>query len=396
MRGFERAERRYLRRQQKKKVLLGLRIVVAALFAFITLYADLKSNSSANTTFLRWNFLYRGPLDPPSEVVLVAVDEATFAEYGEPPIPRKVYADAFERLTNYSPKLLIVDYAFPPDSREAVSSKKMGEALAKLPAILGTGIVRDSDNSFLDVGNDPTITVGIKREVFLQFRHWDGIVFSLTSPLTPPEIPYEKVPFLPLFEEFLGVKLETPEHADIINFYGPPTTLARVTIKELEEDKTNSKYADLLNDKILIFGVQKSREAARLKGDDEQIRVAYSNELMYGAEIHATIAANLLRKEWIRSPSANTQVAVSFLVIFLIGVIELFLSVPLACLIVCSFIVVGVIGTHLLFVYWLLWIPFMPIIFLFSICSISLITPFRLFLSKRLHDLIDRRLMVGL
>ncbi len=183
---------------------------------------------------------------------------------------------------------------------------------------------------------------------------------------------------------------------DLINFYGPPGTFNRITVEELKDDPTNEKYADLLNGKVLVFGMQKSREAALKMRDEEQIRVSYSNELMYGAEIHATIAANLLHKNWIRTVDTHLQGFIIAFSVFLISVIEFFVAVPIACISIAILLILGTVGTYLAFSHWLIWIPAVPAILCFSFFSIAIVTPFRLYLSERLETIIKKRMKKGL
>ncbi len=393
MRGFERVEHRYERRQRKRRLSQQIKVVLAFILAVIFLLINAQYRYEINSVFQKWNFLFRGAIPTPSEITMVVLDEHTLAEYGEPPLPRLIYAEAFEKLSHYSPKLLLIDYAFPPDRKETEANLRMGEALANLPSVLGSGIIRDIDGSLVKVGNDPSITAGIKKEISLELRQTAGIVSSITAPVSATATADEQVPFIGVLEQFLGTKFGYPKLRDLINFYGPPTSFPRVTVKELEGDLSNTKYAEQLNGKVVVFGLQKSREAALQQRDDEQISVSYSDELMYGAEIHATILGNLLHKNWITTIDNDYEGLIPLFAVFLIAIMGFFCSIPVAFAAILTLVVVGIIGTYFAFSHWLIWIPTMPIILIFSICSIAILTPFRMYLSKRLDKLIDRRLM---
>ena len=72
-----------------------------------------------------WLMRLRGPLPPPSDIAIVAIDEKSIAEFGRFPWPREVIAKTIEVLSACDPKVLAIDVLFPDptnhDSDEALA-----------------------------------------------------------------------------------------------------------------------------------------------------------------------------------------------------------------------------------------------------------------------------------
>ena len=60
-----------------------------------------------------WLMRARGPLPPPSDIVIVAIDEASIARFGRFPWSRQVMAKAIDSIAAAHPKVIAVDVLFP-------------------------------------------------------------------------------------------------------------------------------------------------------------------------------------------------------------------------------------------------------------------------------------------
>ncbi|MGD9744256.1 MAG: CHASE2 domain-containing protein, partial [Dongiaceae bacterium] len=78
--------------------------IIAGLLVFgiVAAYLSLRDSPLATAIegqSLGWRFELRGALPPPPSVVIVAIDDATLAALQRWPLPRRVLADAVNRLT---------------------------------------------------------------------------------------------------------------------------------------------------------------------------------------------------------------------------------------------------------------------------------------------------------
>jgi len=60
-----------------------------------------------------WLMRQRGPLPPPSDIAIVAIDEKSIGALGRFPWPRRTLAGAIDVLSGYGPKVIAVDVLFP-------------------------------------------------------------------------------------------------------------------------------------------------------------------------------------------------------------------------------------------------------------------------------------------
>jgi len=85
---------------------------------------------------LRQFFLLRGPLAPPDNVVIVAIDDASLDQQSYT-LSRSVLAEGLEIIANANPRLLLLDAAFHGDSSKDEVSQKIARALSSVPSVIG-------------------------------------------------------------------------------------------------------------------------------------------------------------------------------------------------------------------------------------------------------------------
>lgn len=87
--------------RRRRRGWLGLAIALAISLAVGFAYLRVGDSPIAiaiEGQTLTWRFLLRGPVAPPGDVAIIAVDDRTAAEAGRLPIPRRMLADAIDRL----------------------------------------------------------------------------------------------------------------------------------------------------------------------------------------------------------------------------------------------------------------------------------------------------------
>ena len=192
-----------------------------------------------NQNFYDLFFRQRGPRPPADQIVIVAIDDATLAEYGSLPLSRSLLARGIERIRQAEPRLVAVDLLLaeasaPPadhDLERALAGHQTGDAgkpdirqpHGSAPVVLSTALAAGSAARWLDplpqfaqravaVGHvhaDPD-SDGVSRQVLLakqahQQRYWAFALecfrvarTQLRQPITETdaalEIPLDQMP----------------------------------------------------------------------------------------------------------------------------------------------------------------------------------------------------------
>jgi adenylate cyclase len=100
--------------------LLKAVLIAEAAFVAMLVLTNLPPLSFLELKGLDLLFLLRGPLPPPSEVVVVAIDEPSFAEISKQwPWPRSVHARLIDQLKKAGAKVIGFDVLFAERSQPA-------------------------------------------------------------------------------------------------------------------------------------------------------------------------------------------------------------------------------------------------------------------------------------
>ncbi len=261
-----------------------LRRLAAPALALLLLV--LLAQGGLRTTLLNQSmdalFRLRGPLPPDQRIVIVGVDELSLGEYGQWPFARRLHADLLARLDGAA--AVAFDFLFPEPSPD---DARLSAALAKGPPVVlavapdGRGGLLKPDagiSGYAGIGHVETMLSG------------DGIVRRVA--LTPEE----KVPaFAVALARAAGVAL-SPKTADpdpqTINFYGPESTFLTLSYR----DVLAGRYpARVFAGRYVLVGAQ------ALGLGDSHVTAFTRKTPTPGIEIQATILANLLRANFIRT-----------------------------------------------------------------------------------------------
>ena len=112
---------------------------------------------------------------------------------------------------------------------------------------------------------------------------------------------------------------------------------------------------EYFRDRVVFIGVS-SQVAPGVPGDDS-FPTPVSNTPMYGVEIHATIAANLMDRTWIRRYSPESENMMLGFIGFWGGLLLVSISLPAAMAIVVATAVAWSLLSYLCFSYLLLFVP---------------------------------------
>jgi CHASE2 domain-containing sensor protein/tRNA A-37 threonylcarbamoyl transferase component Bud32 len=107
---------------------VGLTFFVAALF-----FIPLDFFEAAHGKFYDLSLKIRGSLIPPSDLTIVAIDDASLAQFGRWPWPRTKIADLIHRLSEAGAKVIAVDIVFLPSEGQGngQNDRMFGEAVRR-------------------------------------------------------------------------------------------------------------------------------------------------------------------------------------------------------------------------------------------------------------------------
>jgi len=317
--------------------------VIAGLLVFgiVAAYLSLRDSPLATAIegqSLGWRFELRGALPPPPSVVIVAIDDATLAAMQRWPLPRRVFADAVNRLTRAGAAvvgldLLLLDREAPADGTGlGPGDSALLEALAATDRdILAFAFTHDGNSAA-----DPA-SLEIAREAGFRVVHRpDGelahgaTATGLLVPIAPfrrvsglghvnvpvdPDGVLRRLPlamplgeaWLPAFpveaaRRFLGLRVEEmvlrlddglllgvrqiatgPGLRLPINYYGPAGTLATYSLLDLIEGRVPEAA---IRDRAVILG-------PTAIGVGDTFSAPFSR-VMPGIEVLGTVVGNLV------------------------------------------------------------------------------------------------------
>ncbi len=298
----------------KVRSLLKAVLIAAAAFVAMLILTSLPLLSLLELKGLDLLFLLRGRLPPPSNIVIVAIDEPSFAEISKQwPWPRSVHARLIEQLKKAGARVIGFDVLFAERS-QAAEDAALERALRE-----AGNVVLVSERAVID---DPLFRHTIRVDPIEPFKAAAamGITTLQIDPdgsvrrarLLPPDMPSFAFQLVRLFLAHrparptetlpLAGKRGLPAHPSesikevLINHLGPPRTVKTVSYYQALE------YEQLLPpgifaDKIVLVGrsLQAAPEPQRTAPDVFYTPFSLVAEAPTpGVEIQATIVSNML------------------------------------------------------------------------------------------------------
>jgi signal transduction histidine kinase/CHASE2 domain-containing sensor protein len=301
------------------------------LVALVTWFAPSLSAASANVLFR-----LRGELEPPDDLLIVAIDDRSLQRVGRWPWPRSVMADVLNKISVERPRTVGLDIVYAEPSSE-VDDKRLADAVRKngrvvLPAqLVGMGAeetnksgpiawLRPVIGDIAAVGHahvSPDVD-GVLRAIQLSKADDGGTrlwAFALEVVRVAEEIsaedfeekagilrfgPYE----IPLRDQetigsrIPGLRLNRANEI-LINYAGPAASFRRYSIADVLDGQIP---AGAFTDKIVLVGaVATSMSDVRVSpymhyGANER----QGGQEMPGVEVHANIINTIRQRLWLR------------------------------------------------------------------------------------------------
>lgn len=328
----------------------------AGLLPIILLGGGYAESSEA---WLRRNwFSVRGTRPVPRSVTIVRIDKPAYDKVSRSPgelFPRKHLADAIERIAASGARLIVLDAVAQRPGDDAEVDRRFAEVLAKTPTVIGRGseTVIDSDLQ----GNQRKTTLRhnpveefaekAKAVIPMEVRLTNGRVEQISLSSDRVVFSQERIPLLGSLKEFVRGDLAEPSGPDLINYYGPPSTLPNISLAQLVGEGA-SVPAEYFRDRVVFIGSQSSTGTGAEAGKDSFL-TPVSDEWMFGVEIHATIAANLLDATWLRRLPAVKEFLLGSIACFGVALVSLSLSMGVGAIIAAIAAALWLWGSYLAF-----------------------------------------------
>ena len=287
-------------------------------------------------------FKVRGTVPPPSQIVILAIDEESIAQLSSPPLRRAIYAEAIDKLMQAGAKAVVADvlwdlpssygYSNPDagivsgDDRQLQTILQRYEGQIALSAKFVQGDSRQGEQSSLSLPYAPFQSdlnpIGFTNFLIEPNDRLHLLGSRFLEKLPAPEAEIIKSAKVPSLAEaaLQATKLKySPPQGDNIFFYGGAGTFKPVSFwNVISPENWNSEYLQkgkYFKDKIVLIGViTKSNPDFHLTPVGE----------MSGVEIHANAIATLMQDRSIREAFADPAMAggLVLLVIFIAGLLQ--------------------------------------------------------------------------
>lgn len=296
--------------------------VIATLVAVVTGFLiNSGFSEAADSLLLRKWFVLRGAREAPSDVLIVRYEHDQSAQTAQATgetAPLRQIARAIDSAAEAGAKLIVLDFVFKDHSAE--DTAVLAKSLAASPSVIGmysskannSNAAGRIDKAFSVVGPSADLRQASKDVMKLEIRMLssrsqyialidDGDSDSMVS-----------VPLLKPLRSFVAPTLPKPQSNGLINYYGPHLSIPSMSIAELVSAPEDSRQA-AVKDRVVFIGEHNSKAPNSGELQDAHL-TSFSDNLLYGVEIHATIAANLLDGTWLKRPLRLQETLFSYLI----------------------------------------------------------------------------------
>jgi CHASE2 domain-containing sensor protein len=266
-------------------------------------------------------FRVRGVRAPPSDLIIGALDEATYRELGLSqlqPLPRGLIGELIGKLHEAGAEMCFLDFIFRDPGTSLVDNEKLAAALRAFPTIIGAFDYMERDN----IAKTAALVEVFPR---VEFSSAAAIVAKVNvievdsvRYFTQTKAKEREVIPLPYSYARWAKLSRVPAFQDLINYYGPPGTIPAVSIhKVLRNDRAANEA--LFKGKLVAVG--NTLATGLSYSIKDSFMTPASSRPMAGVEIHATVLGNVRTGEWIhRTPLSRELVILSAVLVVVSGV----------------------------------------------------------------------------
>ncbi|MFO1371525.1 MAG: CHASE2 domain-containing protein [Candidatus Competibacteraceae bacterium] len=305
----------------KSPLVLPTALVAAVASGLTLILSNLSFFSFIELKGLDLLFTLRGPLSPPSQIIIVAIDEPSMAEIERQwPWPRSLHAQLIRQLNKAGAKVIGFDILFA-ESSEPTEDQALAQALQETGnVVLGSEFAVVNDPAFrhtiqidpipafrdaATVGN-PLVSIdadGIVRRAWLSSLDRPSFALQIVNR-------YQRNPPSGIITIKLNELNQKGLSNDVlINYRGPPRTVKTVSYYQAL-DYEHMLPPGIFGGKIVLVGrsLEAMPEPQRLSSDTFLTPFSWIAESpTSGVEIQATIVSNLLEGNFVTTLSKPAQ-----------------------------------------------------------------------------------------
>jgi adenylate cyclase len=300
-------------------------------------------------------FNLRGQVDPPGEVAVVAMDESSYQVLGLPmdqAWPRATHAELVRKLADAGAKRVVMDILFLGDSSDKRADQALAQSMKTVPTVIGADSgVREQGSaagrySMEELLLPPDLFSDAAADIALvRMPEDNGFVrrFSVPRSQVTKDVPS-------LSEAAAGLKHSSPGlpgERDFLWYYGPPGAIPTYPYHQVLNPK-GALPKQLFKDKIVFVGLSLRTELGPAQKDTYRTPF-YQRSSMFGVEIEATAAANLLEHRWVRRAGAWSEGLALFLTTLLLTFVIFSLRPQWAGVLLVSFVTAWAVSSYLAF-----------------------------------------------
>ncbi|MFH0726091.1 MAG: adenylate/guanylate cyclase domain-containing protein [Pseudomonadota bacterium] len=297
-----------------KKALIARAMVVMGVMIGSALFSISPWGRHLDYLFYDALFCLRGPMAPPNEIVVVAVDEPSFAVFqAQWPWSRDYHARLIDTLFEEGARTVAFDILFA-EPADPAGDRQLARSLAAHPNTLlaaAVDIIDDpnyqyqsvvtphkrllSDKTPIGGINLPSDADGFVRRAFLKYGAIPSLSFGAAHAVSSGKD-----------RERLESLLYS-NHPIWINYAGPPRSIQTISYYQAQ-DPSKHLPKGFLRDKLVFVGLALQTVPELNAPVADYFPFPYSRsdtKLISGVEIHATIAANLLAGNYIKKPAGG-------------------------------------------------------------------------------------------
>jgi adenylate cyclase len=304
-------------------------------------------------------FEFRGARPPTAPIVIVSIDESTFAEIPEQwPFPRAMHAKLIDAIAAGKPLAIGVDLLFDlPSFRGTADDAALGAAVARA----GNVVLAAAPST--DEGVYTALPFAYTRATpnlpLPAIRRGAAAVGAIDTPLDVDSrarrVPYQtwtEAVTLPAFDVALyrvataaGLRAEPLPSGEttLINFAGPPRTFRWVSYHQVV---SRTEQPETFRDKIVLIG-----PTSEVLHDLFATPFTRGADLMPGVEIHANALQTYLTGTRVREVPTAVSTAVAVAAALLAAALAVRLHPLRALAVVTVLWVIGTVGAYLAFVH---------------------------------------------
>ncbi len=289
-----------------------------------------------------------GRSSPSKNVVVVAIDEASYTELGvgfDKPWPRALHAKLLRRLKELGVRSVAFDVLFTgPGSDPAVDQELIEafkgvhsiigvESIKKTVAKQGGGIIVEE----IDQPYEEFRKVTTQALVNLDMNTKDGFIRTFPFPTSDQT---KRFPFLAYAAAGVPTStgIRTPTPRDLIKYYGSARENARIVSYWEMFEKMAPQEEATFRDAVVFVGLLLRADTGVAQKDS--YLSPFGGEMVFGVQVHCTIAGNLLEQSWIRRPARSLEL----LALGLLGGASTFIGLSYSPIILASVVGALVVG----------------------------------------------------